>query len=38
MFVDKFIFPFMCIFKSGLAANECYESPKLPKMLADSSA
>ena len=33
-----FIFPFMYIFKSGLAANECYQSLKLTKKLVDSSA
>ena len=46
IFVDKswfkvtylFIFSLMCIFKSGLAANECYESSKLTKKLVDSSA
>ena len=35
---NLFIFPFMCIFKSELAANECYEPSKLIKKLADSSA
>ena len=46
IFVDKFwfkvtnlfVFLFMCIFKWGLAANECYESSKLTKKLVDSSA
>ena len=46
IFVDKswfkvanlFIFLFMCIFKWGLAANECYESSKLTKKLVDSFA
>ena len=32
-----FIFPFMCISKSGLAANECYETSKLTRKLVDSS-
>ena len=35
---NLFIFPFMFIFKSGLTANECYESSKLTKKLVDSSA
>ena len=46
IFVDKssfkvtnlIIFPFICSFKSGLAANEYYESSKLTKKLIDSSA
>ena len=46
IFIDKssfkvtnlFIFPFMCIFETGLAANKCYESSKLTKKLVDSSA
>ena len=31
-----FIYLFMCIFESGLAANECYESSNLTKKLVDS--
>ena len=47
IFVDKswfkvtnylFIFSFMCIFKPGLAVNECYEYSKLTKNFIDSSA
>ena len=46
IFIDKssfkvtnlFIFLFMFIFETGLAANKCYESSKLTKKLVDSSA